>query len=73
MKLALLSAALLALASSGSSASVVDSAGYKLNLGYEPTINKKIVKRIKRKAERRRNAPAAEVKRHNQRNKKGRP
>lgn len=44
-----------------------------VELGYQPTINKKIPKRQKRKAARRSNAPKGEAKPHNQRNKKGRP
>lgn len=73
MKRQLLDAVMLALVYGGCSESVVTDSRRGFSLGYEPTINKKISKRLKRKAEKRRNAPAAEVKQHNQRNKKGRP
>lgn len=73
LKRALINAVLLSIGYGGTSTSVTADPCLKFSLGYEPTINKKIAKRLKRKAARRRNAPAGAAKPHNQRNKKGRP
>lgn len=73
MRKTLLAAIALTLSAQPSQA-VVAVDGHFPQLGYAPPHNKLIAQRLKRKADRRREAAkAGEKKPHNQRNKKGRP